>query len=146
LKVLSNDLKRLVALLAFACARIACTSRNQTCGRSYKTIPPVVACWALGCCPWVAGPQHASSFPMMKMIDGTHLNLLFDVVITTGHHIDVLPAPWLLLEQKFNNEKLHGAMEVCLTQAILLDWYILRISWFQEVLVHDLLPGSLYWP
>jgi hypothetical protein len=54
-------------------------------------------------------------FPSMKMVDGTCLDLLLDVVIAIGHHIDVLPIPWLLLVQNFGNEKLHNMTEVCLT-------------------------------
>jgi hypothetical protein len=76
----------------------------------------------------------------MKMVEGTCLDLLLDVVIPTRHHIDVLLAPWLLLMQNFSNKKLPGTTEVCLTQAIFLDWYILRISRFREVLVNKL-PG-----
>jgi hypothetical protein len=78
----------------------------------------------------------------MKMVEGTCLDLLLDVVIATGHHVDVLPVPWLLLVQNFNSEKLHITMEVCLTQAILLDWYVLRIGRFWKVLMNNLLPGS----
>jgi hypothetical protein len=78
----------------------------------------------------------------MKMADGTCLDLLLDAVIATGHHIDVLPVLRLLLVQNFSDEKLHGTTEVCLTQAILLDWYILWIGWFWEVLMNNLLPGS----
>jgi hypothetical protein len=78
----------------------------------------------------------------MKMVNGTCLDLLLDVVIAAGHHIDVLPVPQLLFVKNLSNEKLHGMTEVCLTQAILLDWYILWISRFQEVLVNNLLPGS----
>ena len=63
----------------------------------------------------------------MKMVNGTRLDLLLDIVITTGHHIDVLPVPWQLLMQNFSNEKLHNTMEVRLTRAILLDWYILQL-------------------
>ncbi len=63
-------------------------------------------------------------------------------MIATGHHVDVLPVPPLLLMQNFSNEKLHSTTEVCLTQAILLNWYILQIGWFREVLVDYLLPGS----
>jgi hypothetical protein len=48
----------------------------------------------------------------MKMVEGTCLDFLSDIVIATGHHIDVLPVPWLLLVQNFSNEKLHGTMEV----------------------------------
>ncbi len=81
-------------------------------------------------------------FPSMMMVDGTHFYLLSDVAIATRHHRDVLPVPWLLLVQNFSDEKLHGTTEVCLTQAILLDWYILRIGWFREVLVNNQLPGS----
>ncbi len=81
-------------------------------------------------------------FPSMKMVEGTRLDLLLDVVIATGHHVDVLLVPRLLLMQSFCNEKLHSMTEVCLTQAILLNWYILRIGWFWEVLESDLLPGS----
>jgi hypothetical protein len=78
----------------------------------------------------------------MKMVEGTRLDLLLDVVIATGHHVDILPVPWLLLVQNFCNEKLHSMAEVCLTRAILLHWYILRIIRFWEVLVNNLLPGS----
>ncbi len=78
----------------------------------------------------------------MKMVEGTFLDLLSDVMIATGHHVDVLLVPRLLFVQNFCNENLHSTMEVCLTQAILLDWYILRIGWFREVLVNNLLPGS----
>ncbi len=76
------------------------------------------------------------------MVDRTRLDLLLGIVIATGHHIDVLPVPWLLLVQNFSDEKLYGTTEVCLARAILLDWYILRIGRFREVLVNDLLPGS----
>ncbi len=76
------------------------------------------------------------------MVKGTHFDLLLDVVIAPGHHVNVLPVPRLLLVQNFSNEKLHGMTEVCPIQAILLNWYILRIGWFREVLVKDLLPGS----
>ncbi len=78
----------------------------------------------------------------MKMVEGNCLDLLSDIVIATKHHVDVLPVRRLLLVQNFRNEKLHSTTEVCLTQAILLDWYILRIGWFQEVLMNNLLPGS----
>jgi hypothetical protein len=78
----------------------------------------------------------------MEMVDGTWLDLLSDIVIATGHHIDVLPVPRFLLVQNFSDKKLHGMMEVCLTRAILLDWYILRIGRFWEVLMNNLLPGS----
>ncbi len=81
-------------------------------------------------------------FPSMKLVKGTHLNLLLDIVITTRQHVEVLPVPRLLLMQNFSNEKLHSRTEVCFTRAILLDWYILRIGQFREVLVNDLLPGS----
>ncbi len=60
-------------------------------------------------------------FPLMKMIKGTCLDLLSDVVIANKYHVDVLLVPWLLLMQNFSNEKLHSTMEVCLTRAILLD-------------------------
>ena len=78
----------------------------------------------------------------MKMVDGTCLDLLLDVMIATGHHIDVLLVPWLLLVQNFSNEKLHSTTEVCLARAILLNWYILWIGQFREVLANGLLPGS----
>ncbi len=60
-------------------------------------------------------------FPLMKMVDGTCLDLLSDVLIATGHHIDVLQVPWLILMQNFSNEKLHGTTKVSITRAILLD-------------------------
>ncbi len=73
-------------------------------------------------------------FPSMKMVKGTHLDLLSDVVIATGHHIDVLPVPRLLLVENFSDEKLHSMTEICLTQAILLDWYILWIVGYGKCL------------
>jgi hypothetical protein len=51
----------------------------------------------------------------MNMVKGTHLDLLLDIVIPTGHHMDVLLVPWLLLVQNFSDEKHHGMTEVCLT-------------------------------
>jgi hypothetical protein len=78
----------------------------------------------------------------MKMVEGTRLDLLLDVVIATGYHVDVLLVLRLLLVQNISNEKLHGTTEVCLTWAILLNWYILWIGWFREVLMNGLLPGS----
>ncbi len=76
------------------------------------------------------------------MVKRNHLDFLLDIVIATGHHVDVLLVPRLLHVQNFSNEKLHSTTEVCLTQAILLDWDILWIGWFQEVLMNNLLPGS----
>ena len=54
-------------------------------------------------------------FLSMKMVDGTRLDLLLDIVIATGHHIDVLPVLRLLFVQNFSDEKLHSMTEVCLT-------------------------------
>ncbi len=51
----------------------------------------------------------------MKMVEGTRLDLLLDVVIATGYHVDVLLVLRLLLVQNISNEKLHGTTEVCLT-------------------------------
>ncbi len=62
------------------------------------------------------------------MVEGTRLNLFLDIAIATEHHIDVLPVPRLLLVQNFSDEKLQGMTEVCLTRAILLNWYILWIG------------------
>ncbi len=76
------------------------------------------------------------------MVKGTCLDLLSDVVIAIGHHRDVLLVLRLLLVQNFSNEKLHSTTEVCLARAILLNWYILWIGQFREVLANGLLPGS----
>ncbi len=46
----------------------------------------------------------------MKMVNGTCLDLLSDVVIATRHHIDVLPVLQLLLVQNFSNDKPIGAL------------------------------------
>jgi hypothetical protein len=79
----------------------------------------------------------------MEMIYGAHLDHFLDVVVATGHHVDVLPVLWLWLLESFDDEKLHGTTKVLLRRAVLLGGYILRVGWLQEVLVHDLLPGSL---
>ncbi len=77
------------------------------------------------------------------MINEAHLNLLLDILIATGHHVDVLSVLWLLLVQIFEDKKLHSMTEVCLAQEILLGRDILRVGRLWEVLMHDLLSGSL---
>jgi hypothetical protein len=79
----------------------------------------------------------------MKMIDGARLVPFLDIVLPTGHHVDVLLILWLSLVESFDDEKLHSMTKVLLYQAILLGGYILWVGRLQDVLVHDLLPGSL---
>jgi hypothetical protein len=125
-----------VASCCITCARIAHTPCNQTCGKSYRTIPFVAVCWVSQYCLRVGGPRCTSS------IDGSHLDLFLDIVVATGHHVDVLPVLWLCLVKSFDDKKLHSTTKVLLAQVILLDGYILRVGWLREVLVHLLLPGS----
>jgi hypothetical protein len=73
----------------------------------------------------------------MKMINEACLDLFSDVVVATGHHIDVLPVLWLWLVESFDDEKLHGTM------TMLLGGYVLQVGRLREVLLHNLLQGSL---
>ncbi len=79
----------------------------------------------------------------MEMIDRACLDPFLCIVVATGHHVDVLPVLWLWLVERFDDEKLHGMTKVLLCRAILLGGYILRVGQLREVLVQDLLPGSL---
>jgi hypothetical protein len=79
----------------------------------------------------------------MAMIAGACLDLFLDVVVATGHPVDVLPVLWLWLMESFDDKKLHGTAKVLLCQAILLGGYILQVDWLWEVLLHNLLPSSL---
>ncbi len=79
----------------------------------------------------------------MEMINGARLDLFLDIVVPTGHHVDLLLVSWLWLMESFDDEKLRGTPEVLLCQPILLGGYILWVGRLWEVLVHDLLPGSL---
>ncbi len=53
-----------VASCCITYAPIARTPHNQTCGRSYKTIPLVVARWVSEYCLQVEGSQRVSSPPI----------------------------------------------------------------------------------
>ncbi len=59
----------------------------------------------------------------MKMINGVHLNLVLNIIIATGHHIDVLLALWLLFVQSLHDKELHGTTKVWLALANLLGRY-----------------------
>ncbi len=50
----------------------------------------------------------------MEIIDGDRLDLFSDIVVATGHHVDVPPVSWLQLVESFDDEKLHGTTKVLL--------------------------------
>jgi hypothetical protein len=91
--------------------------------------------------------RHAQHLlPSMKMVEGFCGKRLPDVVVAARLQVDVLPVPWLLPVQSFLQKQLNCTAKVLLQQAIMLGGDHRCVDQLREVVVHDLLPGSLILP
>ncbi len=82
--------------------------------------------------------QHL--FKPMEMIQRGDKEILTDSVIAAWHHIDPLAVARLLLIQGKLDEELNCALKAVRRGAIVLRQRCLRISWFGEVVLQNLLP------
>jgi hypothetical protein len=91
--------------------------------------------------------RHAQHLlPSMQMVKGFCGERLPDVAVAARLQVDVLPVPRLLLVQSFLQEHLDCTAKVLLQQAIMLGGDHRCVDWLREVVVQDLLPGSLILP
>ena len=88
--------------------------------------------------------QHL--LPLMKMVEGFRGERLPDVVVADRLQVDVLPVLRLLLVQSFLQEQLNCTAKIFLPRAIMFGGDHHGVDWLREVVVHDLLPGSLILP
>ncbi len=69
-----------------------------------------------------------------------------DVVVAAQLKVDILPVARLLLVQSLFEEKLNHTAKVFLQRAIMLVGDHRGVDWLGEVVMQDLLPGSLVLP